>query len=284
MKKILITGKNSYIGTSLETVLSREPKKFQVDTVDTKNSSWKDEDFSKYDVIFHTAGIAHIKETNKNRELYFQVNTQLAVEVAQKAKLENVKQFIFLSSMSVYGVETGVINEETPLKPIGAYGESKLLAEKQILELADTEFLVAILRPPMVYGENCKGNYQKLAKLAVKMPFFPNYQNFRSMIYIGNLVFFIKDIIQKRKSGIFLPQNSEYVSTSEMVRSIAGNNNKRIYMTALFNPIIKILKFTTINKVFGNLIYSDSISEKIDFYTFKESINLSEKRRVGEQL
>jgi hypothetical protein len=117
MKRILITGKNSYIGTSVEKWLLKEPEKYSVDTIDMLNESWREHDFSKYDVVFHVAGIAHIKETKNNRNLYFKINRDLAYETALKAKQDGVKQFIFLSSMSVYGIEKGIIDKNTSLNP-----------------------------------------------------------------------------------------------------------------------------------------------------------------------
>ncbi len=95
MKKILITGANSYIGTSVENWLAKESDKYKVDTVDMRDDSWKNESFSGFDVVFHVAGIAHIKETKENRSLYYKVNRDLAYETAKKAKAEGVKQFIF---------------------------------------------------------------------------------------------------------------------------------------------------------------------------------------------
>ncbi len=74
-------------------------------------------DFLEYDVVYHVAGIAHRKETKENRELYYAVNRDLAYEVAKKSKQDGIKQFIFLSTMSVYGLESGVIDEYTPLNP-----------------------------------------------------------------------------------------------------------------------------------------------------------------------
>lgn len=203
MKKILITGKNSYIGTSVEKWLLREPDKYSVDTIDMKDSSWKENDFSEYDVVFHVAGIAHIKETADNQDLYYKVNRNLAYDTAQKAKKDGVEQFVFLSSMSVYGIEKGVIDNNTPLKPNSAYGRSKVEAEELINKLQDDSFTVATLRPPMVYGKGCRGNYPRLAKLAKKTPAFPLVNNQRSMIYIDNLTQFIKQIIDDKTGGIF---------------------------------------------------------------------------------
>lgn len=261
MKKILITGKNSYIGTSLENWLMREPDKYKVDTIDMKDGSWKEKDFSEYEVVFHVAGIAHIKETRDNQDLYYKVNRDLAYETAQKAKQDGVEQFVFLSSMSVYGIENGVIDKDTPLKPNSAYGKSKIEAEELINKLQDDSFTVATLRPPMVYGKGCRGNYPRLVGLALKTPIFPKVDNKRSMIYIDNLSEFVKQLIDSRSGGLFFPQNAEYVNTSEMVRLIAEAHEKKIVMTEFFNPLLRLLNISTVNKVFGDLVYDMSMSE-----------------------
>ncbi|QNO13386.1 NAD-dependent epimerase/dehydratase family protein [Alkalicella caledoniensis] len=282
MKRVLITGKNSYIGTSLEKWLMREPDKYKVDTIDMKDGSWKEKDFSVYDVVFHVAGIAHIKETTDNQDLYYKVNRDLAYETAQKAKQDGVGQFIFLSSMSVYGIENGVINKNTPLKSDSAYGKSKIEAEELINKLQDDSFIVATLRPPMVYGKGCRGNYPRLAGLALKTPVFPKVENKRSMIYIDNLSEFVKQLIDNKSGGLFFPQNSEYVNTSEMVRLIAEAHGKRIVMTKLFNPLLRLLNISTVNKVFGDLVYDMSMSEYKSNYRvcgFKESIIKTEGAR-----
>ncbi len=205
MKRILITGKNSYIGTSLEKWLIKQPDRYEVDEVCMRDGSWTEKDFSGYNVVFHVAGITHIKETTRNQSLYFKVNRDLALETAMKAKADGVKQFIFMSSMSVYGVETGVISEETPLKPSSAYGKSKAEAEELMAPLQDDSFRIAILRPPMVYGKGCRGNYPKLAKLAVKTPIFPDVDNKRSMIHIDNLCEFVRLLIDDYRGGLFFP-------------------------------------------------------------------------------
>lgn len=281
MKNILITGKNSYIGTSLENWLMREPDKYKVDTVDMKDRSWKEKDFSSYDVVFHVAGIAHIKETSDNQNLYYKVNRDLAYETAQKAKQDGVEQFIFLSSMSVYGIEQGVIDKNTPLTPNSAYGKSKIEAEKLINKLKDDSFTVATLRPPMVYGKGCRGNYPRLVGLALKTPIFPKVDNKRSMIYIDNLSEFVKRLIDNRSGGLFFPQNADYVNTSEMVRIIAEVHGKRVVMTKLFNPLLRLLNVSTVNKVFGDLVYDMSMSNYVSDYRvcgFRESVKKTEQR------
>jgi len=285
-KKILITGANSYIGTSFEKWLRQWPDEYSVETVDMLDGSWRDQSFAGYDVVFHVAGIAHIKETKKNENLYYSINRDLAYKIAEKAKIEAVRQFIFLSSMSVYGINTGIIDKNTPIKPKNAYGKSKFQAEELINKLADDSFTVAILRPPMVYGKGCKGNYPRIAKLAIKTPIFPLVDNKRSMIYIDNLSEFVKQICDNTRSGLFFPQNSEYVNTSEMVRLIAEVHGKKIIMTKLLDPILRLLNFGTVNKVFGDLVYEKHMSfcGKSNYQTrnFNDSIIYTEMEILGQ--
>ena len=265
MKRVLITGKNSYIGTSLENWLMREPDKYKVDTVDMKDGSWKEKDFSQYDVVFHVAGIAHVSSDPKMEDLYYKVNRDLTIETAEKAKAEGVKQFIFMSSIIVYGDSSSskrVIDKNTVPTPSNFYGNSKLQAEEGIRPLEDDNFKIVILRPPMIYGKGSKGNYPRLAKLARKVPVFPDIDNQRSMLHIDNLCEFIKLMIDNKESGLFFPQNKEYVKTSEMVRLIANVHGKKIRLTKVFNPFIKLMyRIGTVNKVFGNMVYDKSMSE-----------------------
>lgn len=276
MKRILIIGAESYIGTSLEKWLSRYPLEYNIETIDVRLDDWRNEDFSSFDVAFHVAGIAHVKETRSNRQLFYRVNRDLAYEVALKAKSEGVKQFMFVSSIYVYGLQKGVIDKNTPLEPRTSYGKSKLEAEKLVKSLEDHRFTVTILRPPMVYGKGCKGNYPRLAKLALIAPVFPDIDNKRSMIHIDNLCEFVKVLIDNRLGGTFFPQNPEYVKTSEMVRLIARSHGKEIRLTRIFNPIIKMLRIPVVTKVFGDLVYSKDLSSsglEVRMISLEESIH-----------
>lgn len=273
MKKILITGANSYIGTSFESYIKENfTEQYLVDTVDMLDGSWREKSFTGYDSVFHVAGIAHQKETKENAHLYYEVNRDLAIKTAQKAKKEGVKQFIFLSSMSVYGKNTGIITEETPIAPKSHYGKSKVEAEKGIKDLQGTEFQVAILRPPMIYGKGCRGNYQTLVKLALKLPIFPYVKNQRSMLYIENLCEFVRLLIDRGESGLFCPQNGEYSNTSEMVKMIAEAHGKKIRLIKGFGGLIKFfgLFSKTLQKAFGNLIYEQKMGEYPRNYCVKE--------------
>lgn len=275
MKKVLITGANSYIGENVKEYLLNEPDIYDVQIKDTLNWIPKPEDFFGYDVVFNVAGIAHIKETKQNRNLYFDVNRDLVIKIAQEAKKGGVKHFILLSSMSVYGLTIGHITKDMPVKPVNAYGKSKAEADIEIRKLEDDSFKFACLRPPMVYGKNCKGNYQSLRKFAIKSPVFPDFSNQRSMVYILNLCDFIKNVIDNDMSGLFFPQNSEYVNTSCMVELIAKEHNRKIRLTRVFNWAIKLFQINVIKKVFGNLTYEQV--DLIDKYSFSDSIIKSER-------
>lgn len=290
MKKILITGANSFIGTSFENHVNQWPDKYQVDTVDMIDGTWRDKSFAGYDAVFHVAGIAHSdtgKVTEERKAFYYKINTDLTVETAKKAKADGVKQFIFMSSAIVYGEsapigKNKVITRDTPLSPANFYGDSKVQAEKGILPLSDDSFKVVILRPPMIYGKGSKGNYPLLSKLARKMPLFPYVDNCRSMLYIGNLVEFIRLMVENEEQGIFWPQNGEYSNTSELVALIAKTHGRKLPLIKGFTWALNLLSHVTglVNKAFGNLSYDQSISQYREDYrkfTLEASIQATEE-------
>lgn len=290
MKKILITGAGSYIGTSFENYInSNFPDEYTVDTVDMIDGSRKEKDFSGYDTVFHVAGIAHSdngKISPEKEKLYYSVNTELTADTARKAKADGVRQFIFMSSAIVYGNsapigKSKVITADTPVSPANCYGDSKVQAENRLSELADDAFNVVILRPPMIYGKGSKGNYPMLAKLALKLPFFPKVKNERSMLYIENLCEFVRLMIENEESGIFFPQNSEYSNTAELVKMIAAAHGKKIRLIGGFTWALKLLSLFTglVNKAFGNLVYDKALSEYKQAYRIvklKDSVNITE--------
>ena len=288
MKKVLITGANSYIGTSFENYVM-QCHDYQIDTVDMIDGKWRDKSFSEYDSVFHVAGIAHSdtgKVSEERKQFYYQINTDLTIETAEKAKADGVGQFIFMSSAIVYGDSAPIgkpkrITRDTPVAPANFYGDSKVQAENGLLKLADEGFHVVILRPPMIYGKGSKGNYPQLSKFAQKLPLFPYIKNERSMLYIGNLTEFVKLMIDNNESGIFYPQNAEYVATSEMVQVIAQAHGKKTRLVKGTTVPLKAMSHVTglVNKAFGNLSYDMSMSEYKENYrkfSFEESIRQTE--------
>ena len=283
MKKVLITGANSYIGTSVERYITEYyPEECVFESINMVDGAWRETSFSGYDVVFHVAGIAHQKETKENAESYYAINRDLAVDVATKSKQDGVKQFIFLSSMSVYGMITGRITKDTPLKPNTNYGKSKLEAEEKINELVDETFRVCTLRPPMIYGNGCKGNYVSLRKFALKLKLFPYVKNERSMLYIENLAEFVRLMILNEESGLFFPQNNEYTNTSEMVKMIASSHAKKMHLIKGFGWAVEIMGLFTglVKKAFGTLTYDRSMSKYAQEYC---KVALSDSVRETER-
>ena len=266
MIKVLITGAHSFVGTSVEKWLLQNPREYIVDTVDTMDDKWKAADFSKYDVVFHVAGIAHVDPKPSMAPLYYKVNTDLTVEVAKHAKNCGVRQFIFMSSMIVYhaskSLKGTIIDVNTEPAPNDFYGDSKLQAENGLRELESGDFCVSILRPCMIYGTNGKGNFQRLARLAQKTPMFPAWHNKRSMLYIDNLCEFVKQTIDRGLSGTFCLQNREYADTVEIVRFFAAKAGHKILFSRVFNHLVRLGSFVLkqLCKMFANQYYTHDIT------------------------
>ena len=297
VKKVLITGAGSYIGESFSSYASTHYPSLSISAIDMLDGSWKKADFSSYDIVYHVAGIAHADVGNVSEEIkekYYKVNTDLAVEVCKKAKAEGVKEFIFMSSMIVYGDSAPygkkkVVDEHTVPHPANFYGDSKLQADVAVRDLADDAFKVVVLRPPMIYGKNSKGNYPTLAKLAKKLPIFPNVDNERSMLHIDNLCEFLCQIMLvefNTPSAVLIPQNAEWTKTSEMVRKIGEVCGRKVRSVGILNPAVWLGSNVPgkigglVNKAFGNSCYAQSMSvyEGIDYQKvdLKESIRRTE--------
>ena len=271
MKKVLITGANSYIGISFANYVKEYyASELSIDSVDMIDGRWREKDFSLYDVVYHVAGIAHADVGNVSEETkarYYAINTDLAIETAKKAKAEGVKQFVFMSSAIVYGESAPYgklkrITVDTEPQPANFYGDSKWQADKGVRELANEAFTIT-----MIYGKNSKGNYPTLAKIAKTLPVFPDIRNERSMLYIENLCEFLCQVMIRSEGGIFWPQNAEYTNTSEMVKIIGEVSSHKVRVSKAWNWMVSIAshipgKISSLaNKAFGNMSYDQRMSQ-----------------------
>lgn len=275
MKKVLIIGKNSYIAKNFICYSSnKEYSEVEIDGVSASNGEWKETGFEGYHTVLFLAGKVHEKKTEENKKEYDEINYQLAMEVAKKSQEANVLQFIYMSTAAVYGdagQEKGdiIIDENSPCTPKTDYGISKRKAEIALLKLEEekeqeeNKMKICIVRPPMVYGKECPGNFMKLYHLAVKIPIFPLIHNQRSMIAIDNLCELLYQVVVKEGSGIYHPQDREYVETSKLVGYMRKVNGNGILYVKRFNPFISVaVKMVgTVEKVFGNYVYVKRLSQ-----------------------
>ena len=191
-KEILVTGAKGYIGRNF---IKKYNNKYFLNMASLSSSD--NPDLSKTTTILHLSALVHQTKLLPDKD-YFDINTIQTVKLAKKAKKDGVKHFIFYSSTGVFGVhgyfsgQTNILSEISDCHPINAYGKSKLLAEKEIFLLEDNQFKVTAIRPPIVYGEDCKGNFAKLRNLIKFFPILPfNYtNNKRSIISVENLLNF----------------------------------------------------------------------------------------------
>lgn len=298
MKKILITGANSYIGNSLKQYFAayqaeHKENQWQLDSISLRGEAWEQASFAGYDTILHMAGIAHAdigKVSEEGRDMYYRVNRDLAVRAAKKAQTEGVKQFVYMSSVIIYGDSTPVgrqkhITAETEPAPANFYGDSKYQAEAELQKLQTAGFQVAVIRAPMIYGKGSKGNFPMLLKLAEITPVFPKIQNQRSMLYVENLAEFIRLLAEAGIGGVFFPQNAEYVSTPEMVRLIGEALGRRVRLCGLLNPPVRLAAKMPgkiggmAKKAFGSLTIDKALSNQeitgYQIYSLEESIRRS---------
>lgn len=287
MKRVLITGAGSCVGMCIENWLNQWPEKYSVDSVNMKDDFWKEYDFSRYDAVYHVAGIAHVTLDPSMESLFYKVNRDLTIETAKKAKESGVKQFIFMSSGIVYGDsshigEEFIITKDTKPNPANFYGMSKLQAEEGIKKLEDKNFKVAIIRSPALYGLGMKSHYNNLSTFARKFPVFPNIRNTRSMLYNKNLAEFVRLLIENEETGTFWPQNAEYTCTAQIIKDIATENKKKLFLISGFGWLLKTMaKFSpTVDKAFGSFVYDMKLSEYKENYcivNYTDSIREIEK-------
>ena len=267
--RIIITSKSGYIACALCEYFTKigdnaKQVSFRKDVSDIS--------IDGAETVIHCAAVVHKKESDY-APLYDSVNHIKTVEFAKKAKAAGVKRFVLFSTMNVYGVGEGAINKQTPCRPVTLYGKSKLAAERDILALQSDSFNVIILRPPMVYGKNCPGNFSRLKKLAEITPIFPLVDNKRSMLYIENLVYAVNDIVKSNKNGIITLMDGQYINTSALVKKLAGNKN--IYMSKLLGAAAVRIPLGVFKKVFGSLYYEGDDVYKCDYVDADSAIKRS---------
>ena len=283
---ILIIGKDSYIGNHIDEWLSQYGH--TVTQLDVLTDVWKSFDYSSYDAIVHVAGIVHRPQCN-DWDLYKSVNCDMPLAIATMAKAHGVKTYVYFSTMGVYDAKKSlkgcVIDNNTPLLCEGnsMYGKSKLMAEKGLHSLQDDNFNIAFVRPPSVYGKNCKGGYiTGFAKIAKLLPIIPlAYENAcQSFIYIDNLSECVRLIVENKLSGVFCPQDDEIPNANRLFEVICAGIGKKYRTSRILGLCLRFFSFIPlVNKAYGGISYDRECSEipGIDYVkvTFDEGMRRS---------
>lgn len=266
MRKVLIAGQHSFIGTAVERRLAAFGADYETQSLNMHGEDWKHFDFSPFDSVVHVAGVAHVSPKPELRPLYEAVNRDLAVECGRRARDMGVRQFIFLSSAIVFGEaapagENREITPDTSPAPAGAYGRSKLEAEHGLRSLEDGRFHAAILRPMMVFGAGCKGNYNQLSALARRSPIFPDLPNRRGAVYIDDLAELIRRLVDTGEGGTFHPQTA-IVSTADFARAVAKAHGRHVLFTRAFNPLLRAMGGSgVVRRAFGGFYYREDMAD-----------------------
>jgi len=253
-KNILITGSSGYIGSH---IVNKSKKLFNFNKFSLQTHTLQTINFNNIDTVLHCAAIVH-KKNKLNFAKYYKINTKYPVELAKRAKQNGVNHFVFLSTIAIYDDSLEMIVEKSKINPTTFYGKSKLEAERQLLELCDNNFLISIIRIPMVYGKGAPGNITTLIQMVKYLPIIPlgNIKNKRSFIYIENLSNLVNKIIINKTKGIFLGCDDKAISTSQFVELIARCLNKFciVFKIPLLEPVLKTILPSFHRKLFMSLV------------------------------
>jgi nucleoside-diphosphate-sugar epimerase len=230
MIQIRITGASGFVGQNLFNFFKINYQLKEITRLDILKVS--STDWINSQVIIHLAGKAHDLKKTSNPDEYYQVNTELTKKVFDAFLASDAKVFITLSSVKAVADEVfGFLTEEHTPDPITHYGKSKLLAEQYILSKDIHEGKrVYILRPCMIHGPGNKGNLNLLYKLVSKSIPWPlgTFQNQRSFCSIDNLLFIIKELIERDDipSGVYNVADDEALSTNEVISILAKSQSR----------------------------------------------------------
>jgi nucleoside-diphosphate-sugar epimerase len=262
--KIAVTGASGFVGRRF---IEYNKDRYDIVALSLREKKIIDLDLSGVDAIVHLAGKAHQMQPVPD-EVYYEVNYGLTKELAEKAKAQNIPHFIYISSTKVYGeLMTEKLDEKSPCNPVDAYGKSKYQSEELLRFMSTELFKVAVVRPPLVYGPEVKGNMLRLLELAAKnypLP-FGNSRNLRSMVYIDNLLELINNIIARQATGTFIAGDSQPMPTDQLISVIRKNMGKKedlVTIPSLFRGLLKIVRPAMHSRLFGSFVVDNSSTNK----------------------
>ena len=251
--KILITGVHGFVGSNLVEALKKEHTIYGLDIISPQKDgvrftfSWDfldlEGEIPDVDAIIHLAGKAHDTKNEAAADVYFKVNTDLTKKVFDYFLKSSAKKFVFFSTAKAAADRVdGVLTEDIVPAPVGPYGESKIAAERYILDALEsgkdefTDKSVYIFRPCMIHGPGNKGNLNLLYNVVRKGIPWPlgAFENRRTFTSIGNICFAVNGVITKDvPSGIYNMGDDEALSTNELIEEICASLGKKAHIWRL---------------------------------------------------
>lgn len=248
MSKVLVTGATGFVGKRL--VLALAAAGHEVRCAVSKKVDWlhteqvvvnkleDDPDWTEaligIEVVIHLAAKVHVmKKKSASVNDYCKINSIATRNLAIQAAQQQVKRFIFLSSIKVNGEYTrnnAPFTEESVVQPEDSYGQSKLYAEQYLRAISqDTNLEVVIIRPPLVYGPGVKANFLKMLHLVrkgVPLP-FGTVRNSRNLVYIENLVSALCTVVVHPDAAnqTYLVADDDSLSLTQMINVIGKEMN-----------------------------------------------------------
>ena len=301
MTKYLVTGSTGFIGSRLLGLLKtikcdvRLLARSKVNNYETVVCNLGQDRIPKHalesiDTVFHLAGFAHdMQDSSKVKNLYHIVNVQATVELARLAVENDIKRFVFISSIKAGGLPISeyCASEVDQNDAEGVYGKTKREAELKLLKIGkESGMHVSIIRPSLVYGPNVKGNLQLMLSSIKKgwFPPLPETGNKRSMIHVNDLVLAIFLVANDYRANgeIFIATDGAPHSSREIYNAMCSVLEKSIPkwsipkflidMASSINPRIKY----KLNKLLGDECYSSAKLEALGFKAQKTLKDMNE--------
>ena len=249
------------------------------------------------DVVVHLAARVHVMNDVAFDPLtdFRRVNVEATLRLARQAAIAGVKRFVFISSVKVNGEATGAMEvfrpDDVP-QPQDAYSISKMEAEKGLHQIAvETGMEVVVIRPPLIYGLNAKGNFAaliRIVKYGVPLP-LASVHNHRSLVGLDNLVNFIVTCVKHPLAAnqTFLVSDGQDLSTPSLIRKISEAAN---ISTCLFPLPVSALhigawllgKENVVKRLCGNLRVDISKSKQLLGWVPPVSVDEGIRRAIKE--
>ena len=247
---ITIIGASGFVGTRLLGLLEENKAEYNLRNIDKQQSHF----FPQITEIADVRNVEEIKAKLKNTDvvvllaaehrddvtpisLYYDVNVEGMKNTLAAMEANGIKRIVFTSSVAVYGLNKENPNEEHPTDPFNHYGKSKWQAELVLQEWykSHPDWNINILRPTVIFGERNRGNVYNLLKQisSGKFMMVGDGNNKKSMAYVGNIVAFIKFLIDNKREGynVFNYIDKPDFTMNELVAHVSKVLKKKILPT-----------------------------------------------------